>query len=166
MNLIIEKETEIALDFDYERVIKHVVEYALDYIKCPYETQLNVTLTDNDEIHRINKEFRNIDSPTDVLSFPMVEYECPGDFSIVEENEEDYFDPDSGELVLGDIIISLEKVYSQAEEYGHSVKRELAFLTAHSMLHLFGFDHMKEEERKEMEKRQHDILDALKIYRS
>lgn len=165
MSLNIVKETEINLDFDYEQVIEHVVNYALDYIKCPYETELNVTLTDNDGIHGINKEFRHIDSPTDVLSFPMIEYTYPGDFSVVEQNQEDYFEPDSGELVLGDIIISLEKVYSQAEEYGHSVKRELAFLVAHSMLHLFGFDHMEEYEREEMEKRQRDILDALKIYR-
>lgn len=165
MSLNIEKETEIEPDFDFRDVIRNVVNYSLDYVNCPYETELNVTLTDNEEIHRINKEFRNIDSPTDVLSFPMIEYMKPGDFSVVEDNEQDYFEPDSGELVLGDIIISLEKVYSQADEYGHTPKRELAFLVAHSMLHLFGYDHMDDEERNDMEKKQKDILDALKIYR-
>ncbi|MDE5781942.1 MAG: rRNA maturation RNase YbeY [Lachnospiraceae bacterium] len=152
-------------DFDFRDIIKNVVNYSLDYVNCPYETELNVTLTDNEEIHRINKEFRNIDSPTDVLSFPMIEYMKPGDFSVVEDNEQDYFEPDSGELVLGDIIISLEKVYSQADEYGHTPKRELAFLVAHSMLHLFGYDHMDDAERSDMEKKQKEILDALKIYR-
>ena len=165
MSLNIEKETEIEPDFDFRDVIKNVVNYSLDYVNCPYETELNVTLTDNEEIHRINKEFRNIDSPTDVLSFPMIEYMKPGDFSVVEDNEQDYFEPDSGELVLGDIIISLEKVYSQADEYGHTPKRELAFLVAHSMLHLFGYDHMDDAERSDMEKKQKEILDALKIYR-
>lgn len=165
MSLNIEKETEIELDFDYEEVIEKVVNYALDYIKCPYETAVNITLTDNNEIHQMNQEFRKIDRPTDVLSFPMIEYMYPGDFSVVETCEENYFDPDSGELLLGDIVISLEKVYTQSEEYGHSVKRELAFLVAHSMLHLFGFDHMKETEQKDMEKRQKEILDALEIRR-
>ncbi|MBD5136881.1 MAG: rRNA maturation RNase YbeY [Lachnospiraceae bacterium] len=165
MSLNIEKETEIEPDFDFRNIIKNVVNYSLDYVNCPYETELNVTLTDNEEIHRINKEFRNIDSPTDVLSFPMIEYMKPGDFSVVEDNEQDYFEPDSGELVLGDIIISLEKVYSQADEYGHTPKRELAFLVAHSMLHLFGYDHMDDAERSDMEKKQKEILDALKIYR-
>lgn len=165
MSLNIEKETEIEPDFDFRDIIKNVVNYSLDYVNCPYETELNVTLMDNEEIHRINKEFRNIDSPTDVLSFPMIEYMKPGDFSVVEDNEQDYFEPDSGELVLGDIIISLEKVYSQADEYGHTPKRELAFLVAHSMLHLFGYDHMDDAERSDMEKKQREILDALKIYR-
>lgn len=165
MSLIIEKEIDTEPDFDYKDVIKDVVNYSLDYINCPYETELNVTLTDNEEIRRINKEFRNIDSPTDVLSFPMIEYDKPGDFSVVEDSEQDCFEPDTGELVLGDIIISLEKVYSQADEYGHTPKRELAFLVAHSMLHLFGYDHMDDEERKDMEDKQKDILDALKIYR-
>lgn len=165
MSLIIEKEIDTEPDFDYKDVIKDVVNYSLDYINCPYETELNVTLTDNEEIRRINKEFRNIDSPTDVLSFPMIEYDKPGDFSVLEDSEQDCFDPDTGELVLGDIIISLEKVYSQADEYGHTPKRELAFLVAHSMLHLFGYDHMDDEERKDMEDKQKDILDALKIYR-
>ncbi len=94
----------------------------------------------------------------------MVDYETSGDFSFLEEAEE-YFDPESGELLLGDIVISKEKVISQAEEYGHSLEREFAFLIAHSMLHLFGYDHMEEKERLEMEQMQKEILDKLCIRR-
>lgn len=165
MTLNIEKETDIELDFDYEDVIKRVVDYAIDYVHCPYETELNVTLTDNESIHSINNEFRQIDRPTDVLSFPMVDYDEPEDFSLVEDNSDDYFDPDTGELLLGDIVISLEKVKEQAKEYGHSELRELAFLCAHSMLHLFGHDHMEDDERIVMEAKQKEILDVLEIYR-
>lgn len=165
MSLIVETETDVSFDFDYRNIIERVTEYALDYIKCPYECEINVTLTGNEEIREINRENRNIDSATDVLSFPMLCYETPGDFSFVDENESFYFNPDTGELILGDIVISADKVISQALEFGHSPVRELAFLTAHSMLHLFGFDHMEENERIEMERRQNEILDALKIYR-
>ena len=102
----------------------------------------------------MNLEQRGIDRPTDVLSFPMIEYDAPGDFSVIDEETGDAFTPETGELMLGDIVISKEKVLSQAEEYGHSPKREYAFLIAHSMLHLFGYDHMEEEERAEMEAHQ------------
>lgn len=112
----------------------------------------------------MNREFRQIDAPTDVLSFPMLEYQTPGDFSGFEE-EEDSFDPESGELLLGDIVISKDKVLRQAEEYGHSPKREFAFLIAHSMLHLFGYDHMEEDERLVMEQKQREILERVGILR-
>lgn len=165
MNIIIEKEVEKEFEFDYEKVINDVINYSIDYEKCPYEAEVNVTITDDTEIHRINKEFRDIDRPTDVLSFPMIDYVNPGDFDIVEENVEEYFDPDSGELLLGDIVLSIDKIYSQAEEYGHSIKRELAFLVAHSMLHLFGYDHMEDDERVVMESKQREILENLGITR-
>lgn len=165
MSVYIENEIGTEFDFDYEEVIKSVTDYALEYINCPYEAEINVTLTDNENIRVINNEYRQFDKATDVLSFPMIEYNEPGDFSVVEEQAEEYFDPDSGELVLGDIVISVDKVKSQAEEYGHSQKRELAFLVAHSMLHLFGFDHMVDEERTDMENRQREILDKLNITR-
>ena len=102
-----------------------------------------MTLTDNEGIHAINKEYRQIDRPTDVLSFPMLSYETPGDFSFLSDENEDDFNPDTGEVMLGDIIISVDKVKEQALEYGHSEKREFAFLITHSMLHLFGYDHME-----------------------
>ena len=113
----------------------------------------------------MNRNFRGIDRPTDVLSFPLLNYDTPSDFSVAEEEEADSFDPESGELMLGDIVLSGDKILEQAEAYGHSVKREFAFLVAHSMLHLCGYDHMTEEEAKEMERRQEEILQSLSITR-
>jgi len=94
-----------------------------------------------------------------VLSFPLLEYPAPADFSFLEDAGVDAFEPDSGELLLGDIVISLDRAMEQAGEYGHSLKREVAFLTAHSMLHLFGYDHVEDEERSVMEKMQEEILE-------
>ncbi len=143
----------------FESVIENVTRAALDYEKCPYETQIYVLLTDNEEIHQINKIHREMDCPTDVLSFPLVEYPAPGDFSDLETRDPNAFHPDTGELLLGDIVISMDKVKEQAEAYGHSCVRELAFLVAHSMLHLMGYDHMEEGERKIMEQKQEEILE-------
>lgn len=166
MSIYIEKETDLELDFDYEELIKKVINYAVDYVNCPFEVEVNIVLTDDKNIHEVNKEFRDIDRPTDVLSFPMVEYSEPADFTRLEEDDMfDMFDPESGELLLGDIMLSVEKVFSQAEEYGHSQIRELGFLIAHSMLHLFGYDHMIEEERVIMEGKQKEIMDGLGIFR-
>ena len=166
MSIYIEKETDLELDFDYEELIKKVINYAVDYVNCPFEVEVNIVLTDDKNIHEVNKEFRDIDRPTDVLSFPMVEYSEPADFTRLEEDDMfDMFDPESGELLLGDIMLSVEKVFSQAEEYGHSQIRELGFLIAHSMLHLFGYDHMIEEERVIMEDKQKEIMDGLGIFR-
>ena len=164
MTLFYEEEGALKLPFDCQTLAREVINGALEYIHCPYEVQVNLLLTMNDEIHEMNRDFRNIDRATDVLSFPMLEYETPGDFSHF-ESEEDCFDPETGELLLGDIVISKEKVIAQAEEYGHSVKREYAFLIAHSVLHLSGYDHMEEEERIEMETLQREILNELNILR-
>lgn len=165
MTLNIEYETEIKLEIEYETIISKVVEMAMDTEDCPYEAEINVILTNNEEIKNINKSYREVDAPTDVLSFPMVDYETPADFSHLEDSSEDYFNPETGELLLGDIIVSVEKVTAQAQEYGHSKERELGFLIAHSMLHLFGYDHMEEEERRIMEEKQRMILDKLGITR-
>lgn len=159
MTITIEYEAEKQLDLPYEEIIQDVVNESLDYEKCPYEAEVNVILTDNQAIQEINREHRQIDAPTDVLSFPMVDYEAPSDFDHVEDAVEDYFNPETGELMLGDIVISVDKVEEQAEKYGHSQTRELAFLVAHSMLHLCGYDHMEEEERLLMEARQNEILE-------
>ncbi len=166
MSVYIENETEKTYDFDYETLIENVVDKALEYIKCPYEATVSVTLVDSQSIKEINAECREIDKVTDVLSFPMIDFEGePGNFDGLEECSEDYFDPDSGELILGDIILCVERIDEQAEEYGHSVKREMAFLTAHSMFHLFGYDHMDDDERVEMEKLQEEVLTLLGITR-
>ena len=166
MTILVENEAERKLDFDYEEVIKSVINKTLETENCPYETEINVLLTGNGEIHTANKEFRGIDRPTDVLSFPMVDYEFPSDFSCVDKNPESYLNPETDELLLGDIMISVDKVYEQADEYGHSRKREFAFLIAHSMLHLLGYDHIDEAERKVMEVKQEAILDDLGITRN
>ena len=165
MTIQIEYEAELQLNLPYEEIIEKVVIASLDYEKCPYEAQVSVVLTDNAAIQEINAQFRDIDNPTDVLSFPMGDYSEPAAFEELEDCAEEYFDPDSGELLLGDIVISVEKVIEQAEKYGHSQTRELAFLTAHSMLHLMGYDHMEDEERLVMEQKQEAILAELGITR-
>lgn len=167
MTYEIEYEASLKLDVPYEEIIKSVIGQAMDQEDCPYEAEVSVTLTDNAGIREINREFRGIDSETDVLSFPMVQYPAPADFELLEDDSLicECFNPETGELLLGDIIISVEKVLEQAEKYGHSVTRELAFLVAHSMLHLFGYDHMEEEERLLMEGRQSMLLDELGITR-
>lgn len=164
MTLLFEEEGDLTLPLPCEELAEKVIEAALDYVECPYEAEVNLLLTMNQEIHEMNRNFRQIDRPTDVLSFPMVDYEEAGEFDFLEEADE-YFHPESGELMLGDIVISKEKVISQAAEYGHSVEREYAFLIAHSMLHLFGYDHMGEEERIVMEEKQKAILEQLQILR-
>lgn len=164
MTLNFEEEGELTLPLKCEELAREVVNAALDYVKCPYEAEVNLLLTMNEEIHEMNEHFRQIDRATDVLSFPMVDYERAGTFDFLEERD-DCFNPETGELLLGDIVISKEKVLSQAEEYGHSPKREYAFLIAHSMLHLTGYDHIKEEDRLEMEHMQRKILEELDILR-
>ena len=158
INIDSEYEGKLIVPDEFCDIIRDVIEYACDFIECPYEAEVNVLLTGDEEIRLINKENRDIDKATDVLSFPMLDFPKPGDFSLVEENTYDYFNAETGNLLLGDIVISIDKVYSQAEEYGHSPKREIAFLTSHSMLHLFGYDHMEEEERRVMEELQEKIL--------
>lgn len=165
MTLQIDYEAKEEIKVAYEEIIQKVVNQALDYEECPYEVELNVILVDNDEIQKINNEFRNMDKATDVLSFPMVDYEVPGEFDWLEESGDDCFNPESGELLLGDIIISVDKLLEQAKEYGHSVERELGFLVAHSMLHLFGYDHMEDDERKVMEEKQEEILQQINLFR-
>ena len=165
MTILLEEETEVSVDFDYHALANEVIVAACDAEQCPYEAEVNLTLVDLASIHQINREYRGIDRPTDVLSFPMQTYETPADFSHVEDCVEENFNPDTGELLLGDIILCVDKVKQQAHTYGHSEKREFAFLILHSMLHLFGYDHETEQEREEMEARQRSILDALGIIR-
>ena len=164
MTIDFSNEQEQTFDFDFLSVARDVMEAVLDQEECPYEAQISLVLTDDDTIHSTNKEFRGIDRATDVLSFPMIPFESPADYGIVEEDES-YFDLDTGELLLGDIMISVDKVFAQAEEYGHSITREFCFLVAHSMLHLLGYDHMTPEEAAVMEAKQARALDELGITR-
>ncbi len=160
-----ENETDIEFEFDVKELLDTVMMQVLDMEKCPYEAQVNLLITDNQGIHELNRQYRQVDASTDVLSFPMIPFQKEADFSAAEEEGADCFDPESGELLLGDIIISAEKVLEQAEQYGHSVKRELAFLMVHSMLHLCGYDHMVEEEAGVMEEKQERVLSFLGITR-
>ena len=117
------------------------------------DAEVSVTLTDDAHIHELNRAYRGVDRPTDVLSFALAESEEP-----------EVIGAETGE-VLGDLVISLERVAVQAKEYGHTQLRELSFLTVHGMLHLLGYDHIEEEERLEMEEEQRHVMDALGIAR-
>ena len=115
--------------------------------------EVSVTLTNNEYIHTLNKEYRGIDRPTDVLSFAL------------NESEEPEMVDGPAVNVLGDLIISVERAEEQAADYGHSLRREVAFLTVHGMLHLLGYDHMEDEEREEMEAEQRFVMEKLGIPR-
>lgn len=127
MTLYFEEEGEIKLPLECETLAKKVVEEALDYVNCPYEAQVNLLLTENEQIHEMNREFRGIDRATDVLSFPMIDYPEPGTFDFLEE-EEDCFDPESGELTLGDIVISKEKFFRRQKNTGIVQRENMLFL--------------------------------------
>lgn len=160
----IEYEVEFTTDFDKEKIYRSVVDTVLDNFDCPYDCEVSLLFVEDEQMREINNETRGIDNSTDVLSFPNVNFEEAGKFDIIDEAE-DYFEPDSGELILGDIVLSVNKIREQAKEYGHSELREYAFLICHSMLHLLGFDHMEEDERKEMEALQTKIMELLNITR-
>ena len=164
MTINIEYETDQELGIDFAALASQVADKVLEMEKCPYDGQVNLVLTDNEEIKRVNTEFRNIQAPTDVLSFPMIPFETPADYSVVEEDES-YFDLDSDELLLGDIMISIERAKEQAAEYGHTYDRELGFLALHGFLHINGYDHMTPEDEKEMFGLQKEILDAYGLKR-
>lgn len=165
MTSYVENETETEFPFGIQDILEQIMGAVMDMEHCPYETTVNLLLTDNTGIRVYNKDYRGQDRETDVLSFPNIPFEHAGDFTLVESCEADYFDPDSGELVLGDIILSVERIQSQAQEYGHSELREFAFLTAHSLFHLCGYDHMDEQEAADMEEKQETVLKKLGITR-
>lgn len=164
MTVTIEEEVEVSFPFDYRKLAEEVIEAAIETEEFPFEAEVNLLLVSREEIQEINREHRQIDRPTDVLSFPMIVYGAPGDFNGVEQ-EEDNFNPDTGEALLGDIVLCVEKVKEQAESFGHSEKREYAFLLLHSMLHLFGYDHMTKEDAAVMEEKQTYILNQMGILR-
>ena len=164
MTIQIDYEAERKLDIDYEKLASKVAAHILETEHCPYDVCVNLVITDNEEIKRVNTEFRSIGAPTDVLSFPMIPFETPADYSVI-EGDDSYFDLDTEELILGDVMISVDKVYAQAEEYGHSTETEFSFLFAHSMLHLLGYDHMEPDEAAVMEAKQAKALEDLGITR-
>lgn len=165
MTSYVENETEVEMPFDMQEILDKIMDAVMEMEACPYETTVNLLLTDNAGIREYNKNYRQLDQETDVLSFPNICFERAGDFGQAEKQEADCFDPDSGELILGDIILSADRILSQAQEYGHSVLREFAFLTAHSMFHLCGYDHMEEQDAAVMEQKQEAVLKRLGIVR-
>jgi probable rRNA maturation factor len=128
------------------------------------DAEISLLITDEEEVHRLNLEYRGIDRTTDVLSFPALEFEVPADFDGAVDDS--CINPDNGCVMLGDIVLNAQKVKEQAEEYGHSELREFSFLVAHSMLHLCGYDHMTPEESARMEAKQEAVLQGLGITRS
>ncbi len=145
---------------DIKDLIKKCALASLKYMEFRTDVEISVVLIDNEGIRDLNNMHRGIDRATDVLSFPMFEYDEDGD--IIEDYAE--FN-EMGELCLGDIVISLERAFEQAEEYGHSFEREVGFLCVHSMLHLLGYDHMTPEDEEEMFGYQRDILDEIGLTR-
>ncbi len=166
MTFYVENEVDADFGFDIEKIATMVAEKVLESEGCDYPVEIGLTITDDDGIHEMNREYRGIDAPTDVLSFPNVSYGEPGDFSVIDSEQKiDLLNPDTDGILFGDIVINEKRVRSQALEYGHSEKREFAFLVAHSMLHLCGYDHMEEDEAKVMEEKQEKVLQDLGITR-
>lgn len=156
--LIDNRQEKVETNSKIEALLEQVVQKALEtLVEDDYE--VSISFVDNQEIRELNKQYRNKDTATDVLSFPLKEFEETEENY---NNEEEFVQEDR---LLGDIVISLEKAQEQAIEYGHSFERELAFLTVHGVLHLLGMDHEDEEQEKEMLKKQEEILQMLDIKR-
>lgn len=157
---VLNQQNKIKVGKKLKDLISAAAGATLKFFDLRTDVEISVMLTDNEEIRTLNKLHRNIDRPTDVLSFPMFEYDEKGDI------EEDYAEiSEMGEICIGDIVISLERAEEQAEEYGHSFEREVGFLTVHSMLHLLGYDHMTPEDEEEMFGYQREILDKMGLAR-
>ncbi len=165
MTVYFEDEAGISFGFDPEEKVEEMIAFVRDYVECPYDIEVSVTLVDTDTIRQVNSQFRQIEKVTDVLSFPMMEYDSPRDFGGQAFQNSLSLSPDTQEMILGDILLCSEVVKTQAEEYGHSELREFCFLVVHSMLHLFGYDHIQEEDRREMEEEQRKIMERLGINR-
>ena len=155
MTLLTDNRTDFEISGEIMEAVEKACLETLKYEEFDEDCEISLSFVTNEEIHQINRQFRNVDAPTDVLSFPQLTFE-EGEEADVNEN---------GEIVLGDIIISVDRAKEQAEEYGHGLKREIAFLTVHSMLHLLGYDHMEKDEEEDMFRRQKEILEIAGIPR-
>lgn len=145
-------QEKLPVSYALKMLVRRAIETTLDFEQYQNPCEVSVTFTDNENIHAMNQKFRGVDRPTDVLSFPLFDYDGTSE------------EPPVDELVgmLGDIVISLERAEEQANEFGHSFEREVAFLCVHSMLHLLGYDHETgEEDEKEMRRRQTAIMDLM-----
>ena len=152
--IIVVYEIGVEKDFSFTEWIQIALSKELVSQSC----EVNVLAANNEAIHAINLDMRQVDKPTDVLSFPMFDL-TPG-----EPPDESFADPETGLIPLGDMVISLEQAAAQAEEYGHSLEHELAYLTVHSVLHLLGYDHLDEgEQKRRMRQREKEIMEKIGI---
>lgn len=158
VEFIFENETDFEIDQREIDELNRVCETVLQMEECNFDAEISFTITDNEGIREINRDYRDIDRVTDVLSFPMIEFE--------DEEIDAEFETENGMVVLGDIVISIERAEEQAKELNHSLRRELAFLVAHSMLHLLGYDHVDNPEgERVMIKKQNTVLNDLGLTR-
>jgi probable rRNA maturation factor len=165
MTFYVENNTSFIYDLALGEKVKNVISKTVEQEHFIYDFELNLRITNNEGIKKYNSTFRKIDKETDVLSFPNLDFKNPGEYFCLEDpvNKINYMNPDTNEVLLGDIILSYEKVIEQANVYGHSITREFCFLIAHSMLHLLGYDHIEHEDAKVMEFKQEKILELLGI---
>ncbi len=167
--LIDNRQSHVNIEKDAENFIENLVNAVLEYESCTDDYEVSISLVSNEEIRDLNRVYRNVDAATDVLSFPMIEFEEDNENKLQAESCDDFEDSAKEyieeELPLGDIVISVEKAKEQAQEYGHSLKRELSFLLVHGMLHLLGYDHENKKDETIMFQKQEQILDKLNIRR-
>lgn len=154
-------DNDVLLTIRFRELAEETINRCLDYLNCEYECDVSIMIVGNEEIREINKEYRKINKATDVLSFPMVDWKFPCDYSYLESHYVLLKNPETENILLGDIVLSMDKVISQAVEYNHSREREFSFLLVHSMLHLFGYDHMEAEEERIMINKQKEIMNLI-----
>lgn len=160
------RQNLLEVDEELTNIIDEIIDYALkdEQVLIPYE--VSVIYVDNESIREINEETRGVDKATDVLSFPMLDYDHGKVFKDCYVGYEfSQIDLNEGNLVLGDIVLSLERAKEQSEDFGHSFQREVCYLIIHSILHLLGYDHMEEDEKKVMRAREEEILSKFEITR-
>lgn len=160
------KQSKIDITEEQIQGLKNTIDFTLKEEEVTVECEISLVFVDNEEIREINRENRNIDRETDVLSFPMLDYDLKKVYKECYKNfkfDKTYLDGE--ELVLGDIVLSLEKALEQSKEYNHSFEREASYLVVHSMLHLLGYDHIEEDDKRRMREREEYILNLLKIRR-
>lgn len=148
------RQEKFEITEEIEELITRTIEASLNSEKGNTDYEISVSFVDNEEIASLNAEFRNKNEATDVLSFPMEDEEIEMEIELEEE------------VMLGDIVLSCERAHEQSVEFGHTFERELAYLTAHSMLHLMGYDHMTDEEKIEMRAKEKEIMKTLGIFKS
>ncbi|MDF2883498.1 MAG: hypothetical protein K0R54_4055 [Clostridiaceae bacterium] len=166
MVLLDNRQNKIEITEELEANIKEMIDFTLNEEELKIDYEISVIFVDNNQIKKLNKQFRSIDRVTDVLSFPMLEYEKGKVYKqIYIDHVFNDYDLDDGKLVVGDIALSLEKAMEQSKEFGHSFQREVCYLLIHSVLHLLGYDHIDEEDKTIMRKNEEYILNKFNINR-